>query len=60
MVSGLSTSPYDQLLIVSGEARLIRKAIKLLVSTELPPQLIDPQTLTTTSAWGIPLKRFLG
>src|SRR5687767_5421785 len=33
MVSGLRTSPYDQDMIVCGEARLIRSAINPLVST---------------------------
>jgi len=33
MVSGFNTSPYDQLPMVSGEARLIRNARNLLDST---------------------------
>lgn len=34
MVSGFKTSPYDQLLMVSGDARLILRATKLFVSTK--------------------------
>jgi hypothetical protein len=38
MVSGLSTSPYDQDMIVWGEARLIRSAVNPLVSTGFSPK----------------------
>src|SRR5579883_1352106 len=38
MVSGLVTSPYDHDRICSGDARLIRTALKSLTSSITPPE----------------------
>ena len=38
MVSGFNTSPYDQLRMVSGDARLILNEVNPLVSTQKPPE----------------------
>src|SRR5688500_2227165 len=43
MVSGLSTSPYDQDKIVSGEAKLIRSAVSPLVSTVFSLRRLHPE-----------------
>jgi hypothetical protein len=57
MVSGFNTSPYDQLRMVSGDARLILKEVNPLVSTQKPPELstINAQNLALgnllASAW---------
>jgi hypothetical protein len=41
IVSGLTTSPNDQLRIASGEARLILMASKSLTSSTFPPGIDD-------------------
>src|SRR5215510_238242 len=52
IVSGLSTSPYDQDKMVSGEARLIRSAVSPLVSTGSSPsrRKLFPRTYPCTAS----------
>src|SRR4030067_1798116 len=46
MVAGFRTSPYDQLMIVWGEARLMPSARKPLDSTHCPPRQLDGEQAT--------------